>query len=127
MPKGKRARSTPLVPILAERLAALSTRRGFSSEDDYVFCTGFGERLSDATIRAVFYAAVAPAGMGHKREKVDRHGNPQIPIRVHDLRHVAGGADVDLAPRRWGSRRVRDRVGVLSNGADLCDSHRRKR
>jgi integrase len=86
-PKGKRARSTPLVAILAERLAALSTRRDFSTEDDYVFCNSFGERLGDATIRAVFYAAVARAGMGHKREKVDRHGNPQIPIRVHDLRH----------------------------------------
>jgi integrase len=86
-PKGKRARSTPLVPILAERLAVLSTRRDFSGEDDYVFCTGFGERLSDAAIRAVFYAAMVRAGMGHKREMVDRHGNPQIPIRVHDLRH----------------------------------------
>jgi hypothetical protein len=41
-------------------------------------------------------------------------------------RDIAGGADVDLAPRRWGPRRVRDRVGVLSNGADLCDSLRRK-
>jgi hypothetical protein len=33
-----------------------------------------------------------------------------------------GGADVDLAPRRWGPCRVRDRVGVPSNAGDLCDS-----
>jgi regulator of protease activity HflC (stomatin/prohibitin superfamily) len=37
-------------------------------------------------------------------------------------RDVAGGADVDLAPRRWRPRRVRDHVRVLSNAADLCDS-----
>jgi hypothetical protein len=42
-------------------------------------------------------------------------------------RDVACVADVDMAPRRWGPGRVRDRVGVLSNAADLCDSLRRER
>ena len=38
-PKGKRARSTPLVPILAQRLAALATRDRFTGDADYVFST----------------------------------------------------------------------------------------
>jgi integrase len=86
-PKGKRARSTPLVPVLAERLAALGTRRDFSGANDYVFCNGFGERVSDAAVRAVFYAALERAGMGDRRAPVDQHGNPRRPLVVHDLRH----------------------------------------
>jgi len=39
-------------------------------------------------------------------------------------REVAGDDDIDLASRRCGPRRVCDRVGVLSNAADFCDSHR---
>jgi integrase len=86
-PKGKRARSTPLVDVLAERLAALRERPNFTAPDDYVFCNETGERISDDKIRAVFYAALDRAGFGHRREKTDRHGNPQTPMRVHDLRH----------------------------------------
>jgi integrase len=86
-PKGKRARSTPLVDVLAERLAALRKRSNFTGADDYVFCNEAGERISDDKIRAVFYAALGRAGFGHRREKTDRHGNAQTPMRVHDLRH----------------------------------------
>jgi len=33
---------------------------------------------------------------------------------------VARGADIELAPRRWSTGRVRDRVGVLSNADDFA-------
>jgi integrase len=86
-PKGRRARSTPLVAILADRLRAMRETRDHSvGPGDYVFGIA-GERVYDARVRRVFYAAVTRAGMAHKREAFDQHGNPQEPIRVHDLRH----------------------------------------
>src|SRR3954451_16427726 len=86
-PKGKRARSTPLVPVLAERLASLGTRSRFVRADDYVFANSLGDRVSEDALRAVFYAALGRAGLGAKRAVRDVHGNSQTPIRVHDLRH----------------------------------------
>jgi integrase len=86
-PKGKRARSVPLVSPLSQRLAALASRVNFSGEQDYVFCTGLGGRVSDKRIRTVFSAGLERAGLGNKRAKTDAHGNPQEPIRLHDLRH----------------------------------------
>jgi integrase len=86
-PKGKRARSTPMVSILSQRLAALAVRDRFTSDADYVFSNDLGERVGDARIRKVFYAALVRAGLGHRRENLDARGNPQFPIRVHDLRH----------------------------------------
>jgi integrase len=86
-PKGKRARSTPMVPVLAQRLAALADRDRFTGEADYVFSGGLGERVGEAGVRKVFYAALTRAGLGHRREAFDTRGNPQAPIRVHDLRH----------------------------------------
>lgn len=86
-PKGKRARSTPMVSILAQRLASLSKRERFTDAGDYVFATDVGGRVWDARVRKVFYAALVRAGLGHRRDDVDLHGNPQEPIRVHDLRH----------------------------------------
>jgi integrase len=86
-PKGKRARSTPMVAILARRLAALADRQRFTDEGDYVFCNALGNRLADTSVRRVFYAGLVRAGLGHRRDTVDAHGNPQQPIRVHDLRH----------------------------------------
>jgi integrase len=83
----KRARSTPLVPILSQRLAALAMCERFTGDADYVFCTAFGERLGEKRIRKVFYAALGRAGLGHRRDAVDPRGNPQLPIRLHDLRH----------------------------------------
>jgi integrase len=86
-PKGKRSRSAPLVPILAHRLAALSTSGQFTAPADYVFSTALGDRITDRLLRSVFYAALVRAGLGHKREETDRHGNPQDPMTPHDLRH----------------------------------------
>jgi integrase len=86
-PKGERARSTPLVPVLAERLTNLGARSRFVRGDDYVFANSLGDRMSEDALRAVFYAALARAGLGGKRAVHDFHGNPQMPIRVHDLRH----------------------------------------
>jgi integrase len=86
-PKGGRARSVPLVSPLDQRLAAVGSRENFAGAHDYVFCTELGGRVSDTQTRAVFYAALERAGLGHKRAKADVHGNPQEPIRVHDLRH----------------------------------------
>jgi Phage integrase family len=86
-PKGKRARSTPLVPVLAERLAALSARARSTRADDYVFSDHLGDRISDKTLRTVFYAALARAALGDKRAAQHVHGNPQTPMRLYDLRH----------------------------------------
>jgi integrase len=85
-PKGKRARSVPLVSILSDRLRAIKEREHYVGAGDYVFGIA-GERVSDVRVRSVFYAALARAGFAHKRGKVDQLGNPQEPIRVHDLRH----------------------------------------
>ena len=86
-PKGKRARSVPVVPLLAQRLAALSTRARYTTDDDYVFSTELRGRVTDKRLRAVFYAALVRAGLGHKRDQRDRHGNAQEPMTPHDLRH----------------------------------------
>ena len=43
--------------------------------------------MGEKRIRRVFYAALGRAGLGHRREDVDPRGNPQLPIRLHDLRH----------------------------------------
>jgi integrase len=86
-PKGKRTRSAPLVPVLSRRLAELSTTSSFTGDSDYVFASLTGERASDRRLRAVFYAALTRSGLGHKRDVVDRRGNPQEPITPHDLRH----------------------------------------
>jgi integrase len=73
-PKGKRARSTPLVPLLAQRLAMLGTRPRFTRADDYVFASPVGDRVADTDIRDAFYAGLDRAGLGHKRARTDRHG-----------------------------------------------------
>lgn len=86
-PKGNRARSTPMVPVLAQRLAELSTRQDFVGESDYVFANPVGQRVRDNNVRAVLYAALSQAGLGHKRADSDQHGNAQSPFRLHDLRH----------------------------------------
>ena len=71
-PKGKRARSMPMVPVLARRLAELSTRGDFTGESDYVFVNDAGDRVRDATVRAAFYAALDVAGLSDRRAETDQ-------------------------------------------------------
>ena len=73
-----------MVPLLARRLAR---RDRFTRDSDYVFASELGERLGEAAIRKVFDAALVRAGLGDRRGEFDARGNPQTPIRVHDLRH----------------------------------------
>jgi integrase len=72
---------------VSQRLASLSTGERFTMPADYVFSAELGERVGEARVRKTFYAALVRAGLGHRRDTVDRRGNPQEPIRVHDLRH----------------------------------------
>jgi hypothetical protein len=65
----------------------LSTSGQFTAPADYVFSTALGGRITDKRLRSVFYAALVRAGLGHKRQVADRHGNPQEPMTPHDLRH----------------------------------------
>jgi hypothetical protein len=53
-----------MVTLLAGRLAGLSTRDRFTGESDYVFSTELGQRVGEAGIRNVFYAALVRAGLG---------------------------------------------------------------
>jgi integrase len=85
--KGKRVRSVPVVDVLAHRLEMLSRRERFIDDDDYVFCDEVGARFDDNKARDDFYGALKAAGMGRRREKVDKHGEPQKPMVFHDLRH----------------------------------------
>jgi integrase len=87
MTKGKRVRSVPVVDVLAHRLEMLTRRERFIDDDDYVFCDEVGARFDDDKAREDFYAALKAAGMGQRREKVDKHGEPQKPMVFHDLRH----------------------------------------
>src|SRR5215218_7556068 len=105
--KGKRARSTPLVRPLDTRLTSVMTKSQFRGRDDYVFCDELGGRLSDDKLRAVFYAALARAGFGQRREETDARGNLQIPMRVHDLRH----GYCTWAVNAWSVTKVKEYAG----------------
>ena len=106
-PKGRRARSTPLVRPLTHRLEAVMEKSRFKGPDAYVFCDEVGERLSDDKLRAVFYAALVRAGFGQRRERVDAQGNPQTPMRVHDLRH----GFCTWAVNAWSITKVKEYAG----------------
>jgi integrase len=82
--------------------------------DDYVFCNALGERLSDVAVRKVFYAGLVRAGLGHRRDKIDAHGNPQQPIRLHDLRHSWCTWAVNVWPLTKVQASSRDGGGFLA-------------
>jgi integrase len=96
---------------LRQRLAELACRQHFTTTDDYVFANELGDRIDDGLVREAFYAAIARTGMGHRRDQHDRHGNEQMPIRVHDLRHsyctwAVNVWDVTLVQKYAGHRHI---------------------
>ncbi|MGI9184354.1 MAG: tyrosine-type recombinase/integrase [Solirubrobacteraceae bacterium] len=81
-PKSGKVRSVPLVPDLAQRLAALAGRDDFTEPNDLVFCGELGRFQDASSIRVRYRAALASAELRS--------------LRFHDLRHTFG----TLAVRR---------------------------
>jgi integrase len=102
--KGKRVRSVPLSDQALVALDGLSRRVEFTTPDDLVFCTGFGEHLPDDFIRDGFYRALKGAGLEHLRYRVaPTDENPKgvlsdDPIVPYDLRHTFGSLAVRENP-----------------------------
>jgi integrase len=82
-PKSGKVRSVPLADQVAVELDGLSRREDFTLPGDLVFPSVTGVHVDDKDVRAAFYAALAAAGMAHRREGDD-------PIVFHDLRHTFG-------------------------------------
>src|SRR4051794_30053360 len=57
VPKGKRVRSVPMVPEVADRLAKLQGREHFTHDDDLVFCSEVGDHRCAWKLRRRFYRA----------------------------------------------------------------------
>jgi integrase len=76
VPKGKRVRSVPMMPRVAEELARLKEREHFTADEDLVFPNDVGEFSDAYALRRRFYRALTKA-------KLRR-------IRFHDLRHHFG-------------------------------------
>lgn len=75
-PKSGHGRVIPMVPEVAQELAKLSKRDGFTSDDDLVFPGDSGGHLDGSALRRRFVAAQKRAGLRR--------------LRFHDLRHTFG-------------------------------------
>lgn len=91
--KSRRARSVPLADQAASELCRLSTRRNFTSRNDYVFCRPDGGPLDRSAVRTRFVRAQEKAGVRVRR--------------FHDLRHSFGS----LAIQRFDLVAVKDMMG----------------
>jgi len=75
-PKSGKVRSVPMAPDVAEALARLSARDGFTGDDDLVFAGDTGGFLDASALRRRYDAALKRAGLRK--------------LRFHDLRHTFG-------------------------------------
>jgi integrase len=80
--KGRRARSVPLIEMLARALATLGQREHFTSGADLVFCGEVGQALDPSGLRKRLRAAQQAAGL------------PEL--RFHDLRHQFASTAIDV-------------------------------
>jgi integrase len=78
VPKGKRVRSVPLMPRVANALAQLKDREHFTEDGDLVF----GSEVGGFAVR--------------KRFKAARDAAELRPIRFHDLRHAFGSLAITV-------------------------------
>ena len=81
-PKSGKVRSVPMVPDVAQRLAALANRRDFTEPEDLVSPGGTGRWQDASSLRIRYQQALERAGLRR--------------LRFHDLRHTFG----TLAVRR---------------------------
>jgi integrase len=91
VPKGRQARSVPLLDQAVPVLDRLSQRERFTGPDDLVFTSPTGKHLDDNPIRRGLYAAMAAAG-------IDRDRGTGKPFVFHDLRHSFGTLAVRVFP-----------------------------
>jgi integrase len=82
VPKGKRVRSVPMMPRVADALARLKDREYVTADEDLVFCNTGGEHLDSWALRRRFYKALDRAGLRR--------------IRFHDLRHLFGSLAITV-------------------------------
>jgi integrase len=82
-PKSGRVRSVPMVPDVAQALAALSGREEFVGEEDLVFGNDLGRFQDASSLRIRYKAALVQAGLRR--------------LRFHDLRHTFGTLAVRMA------------------------------
>lgn len=92
-PKSGKVRSVPLATQVAEALARLAKRDGWTGDDDLVFVGEYGLYLDGSALRRRYTAALKRAGL---RE-----------LRFHDLRHTFGSRMIAKAD----IRRVQEWMG----------------
>jgi integrase len=85
-PKSGRERTVPMMDEVAQSLARLAERKGFTSDDDLVFCGSMGSYLSGRVVSRKFHAARDRARLRH--------------LRFHDLRHTFGTHAIRTADSR---------------------------
>jgi integrase len=90
-PKGRRARSLPLIDQAVDVLRRLERAGVPTGPNDLVLPNTAGGILDAGKVRGGFYATLARAGLGYMREK-------ENPITLHDLRHTFGTLGVRTAP-----------------------------
>jgi integrase len=102
-PKGGTERAVPMAEEVAERLARLSQRQHFTTDDDLVFCTPRGQHVGYKSLKERYRAALRAADL---RED----------FRFHNLRHTFGSTVI----RHADSREVMEWMGH----ADLTTTRR---
>jgi integrase len=79
VPKGKRVRSVPMMPVVIDTLARFKERDRFTEDDELVF-NREGEHLDPFALRRRYYRTLKRAGLRR--------------LRFHDLRHAFGSAAI---------------------------------
>lgn len=83
--KSYKTRSVGLAAEVLTALAQHKNRTAHADDGDLVFAAWNGSYLDDGEVRSAFYAALAAAGLGHKRQ-----GSGPERFTFHNLRHTFG-------------------------------------
>jgi integrase len=108
-PKSGKVRAVPMVPDVAQVLAAVGTRELFTDDDDLIFPGATGLPQDGNTLRIRYKTALAVAELR--------------PLRFHDLRHTFG----TLAVRKAEVPAVQSWMGHANIGTTMRYIHYRNR